>query len=166
MALTLTTNAPNFPFQIIAKDAAGGVGAPLPVDASGVTVTADKPEVGVISLDPNPVAVANPFDPASGTKSIASGVVRPLAAGTATATATVVGSDGNPLVTVTDSLTVVEPSEGTAAWAGTFFGASAPVALPAPGAAAPASHSGNPAVAHTSHPGNAGEPEHKKPHKS
>lgn len=152
MALTLTTNAPNFPFHIIANDAAGKPGGSLPPQASAVHVTADKPDVGAISFDPNPTRIDNPFDPASGTPSIASGVVRPLAVGSATLTATVVGTDGAPLVTATDTLTVIEPAAGTPAWAGDLFAAALDIPATAPASHAAAAHSGNPEHRHGEEP--------------
>jgi hypothetical protein len=138
MALTLTKDAPNFPFSVVAKDSEGNLGAALPVGAAGVKVTANPEGVAVVSLDPNPVPVNNPFDPYTGTKSVSSGVVNPMEVGNSTITAAILNPDGTSLAEITDTVSVVDPAPGVAPWAGTLFGAGAPIALPAPGTAAKA----------------------------
>jgi hypothetical protein len=138
MALTVTTTARNFPFCVIAKGTAGP-GAPLPADA-GVSVTADPAGLVAVSLDPAPLPVNNPFDPANGTKSVISGIVNALGtAGSVTITATILNPDGTTLAQATDTLTVVDAAPGVAEWAGQLFGAGAAVDITGQ-KSAPATH--------------------------
>src|SRR5262252_3523974 len=129
MALTLTLDAPNFPFSVVAKDSAGNLGAALPANTD-VDVTANPGGIAVISLDPNPMPVNNPFDPHAGTKSVSSGVVNGITVGNTTVTAAILNPDDSTLAQITDTVTVVAPSAGVAPWAGSFFGASTPIVLP------------------------------------
>ena len=131
MALKLTTTARNFPFCVIAQDASG-LGAALP---SGVTVklSAAPADIAVISLDPNPLPISSPTDPASGTRSVASGVANPgTKAGGTTVTAEFVDATGKSVASITDTVNVIEPGEGVPAWEGQLFGAEMPLTVPTP----------------------------------
>jgi len=133
MALTLRKDARNFPFQVIAKDANGALGAPRPPEVVHAVIGADPVGIVVISLDPNPVPINNPMDSASGTKSVISGVVNATGElGKTTATASLLNADGTVFASVTDMVRVVDIAAGVSEWAGTFFGTDVPLDLPTP----------------------------------
>jgi hypothetical protein len=139
MPLTLRQNGPNYPFYVIAKNAAG-LGAPLPGGAS-LQVGADPAGIGVVSLDPNPVRIQNPRDPASGTASVASGVVSPVAVGETTVKVQLF-TPGTAIAAleIEDTVTVVAPADGVPEWAGDLFGTGLPLDVtlaPEPGQTTP-----------------------------
>jgi len=155
MALKITTNARNFPFCVIAQDATG-LGAALP-EGLTVRISAAPPDAATISLDPNPLPINNPLDPASGTPSVASGVVNPAVKKNATATAEFIDASGASVGTVTDTIQVIDPAAGVPEWQGSLFGAALPLAVPTP------SHAS--AAGAAAHHNTESEEHHKKAHK-
>jgi hypothetical protein len=129
MALKITTAARNFPFCVIAEDASG-LGAALPSDLT-VRISAAPLDLAVISLDPNPLAVNNPFDPASGTRSVASGVANPgTKTGQTTVTAEFIDATGASVAKITDTVSVIDAGPGVPEWVGQLFGVAMPLSLP------------------------------------
>jgi hypothetical protein len=114
--LTVRTDARPFQFYIMGPT----------IDDTAVKLKWSDETISVISLDPRPGIVENPFDPAQGQRSLVSGVIRPAGvAGTTDVEARLVDHTTDPdttLATQTDTLTVVEPGEGVPEWEGSFFG--------------------------------------------
>ena len=131
MALTVTTTSRNFPFCVIAQNAQG-LGAALPLGLT-VRISAAPPDPVTISLDPNPLPINNPFDPASGTRSVASGIVNASSVvGNSTISAEFLDSSGASVAKITDTVSVIAPGAGVAEWQGQLFGTAIPLAVPAP----------------------------------